>query len=159
VEFIDIAKEESINTILSHALLKKEIPEIDAFIGVKDLLKINEIFIKKNNNDIAMRTSFIAGFPNKEREDFIQVSRFLKEIQALVSFFTLEKIKKETKAYNLINEVPYSIAQEIVIEWAGIQHDISTDRLKRLIGKVIPCIREGISETNEENIQIMIMRT
>lgn len=114
--------------------------------------------IKNANPDIALRSSFIAGFPNETQDDVHQVSEFLKIVKAdRVGFFTYSR-EEGTKAFELPNQIPQHIAQERVAQWANIQRQISKERLTRLIGKNIPCIGEGVSETLDDAC-VMIMRT
>ncbi len=114
--------------------------------------------IRNVNPDIAIRTSFIAGYPNESDQDAQEVVRFLQEVQAdRVGFFAYSH-EEGTKSYTMPNQIPTNIAQDRVSLWAATQQQISTDRLKRLVGKKLICIGEGISEESDSD-NIMIMRT
>lgn len=114
--------------------------------------------IRKANPSIALRTSFIAGYPGETEQDADQVARFLREAQAdRVGFFTYSH-EEGTPSYTMEHQISQSIAQDRVSQWAEIQQQVSTERLKRLIGKNLICIGEGISEELDGK-RIMLMRT
>ncbi len=114
--------------------------------------------IRTANPEIALRTSFIAGYPGEKDTDANQISEFLREVQAdRVGFFTYSH-EEDTSSYTMENQVPKAVAQDRVTQWAAIQQQISTERLRRLVGKNLICIGEGISE-EENGERVMIMRS
>ncbi|MGL4389250.1 MAG: 30S ribosomal protein S12 methylthiotransferase RimO [Brevinema sp.] len=113
--------------------------------------------MRNANSDLAIRTSFIAGFPGETQEDADQISRFLKEVQAdRVGFFTYSK-EEGTGSYQFDNQIPQKTAKDRVTQWAEIQEAISRERLSRFVGKKLICIGEGVSE--EDGQRLMIMRS
>ncbi len=125
-----------------------------------DFDSMAELFQKMRsaNPDIAIRTSFIAGYPGENDDDAQEVVKFLQEVQAdRVGFFTYSH-EEDTKSYTMEGQVPSGVAQDRVSLWAETQQKISADRLRRLIGKKLICIGEGIAEENNDK-NIMIMRT
>ncbi|MGL4367988.1 MAG: 30S ribosomal protein S12 methylthiotransferase RimO [Brevinemataceae bacterium] len=114
--------------------------------------------MRRNNPDLAIRTSFIAGFPGETSDDADQVSQFLKIVKAdRVGFFSYSR-EEGTESYVYSNQVDSHIAQDRIQHWADIQRQISTERLQRLVGQELICISEGISE-DIDNQTCMIMRT
>ncbi|MGL4393744.1 MAG: 30S ribosomal protein S12 methylthiotransferase RimO [Brevinema sp.] len=114
--------------------------------------------MRKVNPDLAIRTSFIAGFPGETKEDADQVARFLKEVQAdRVGFFTYSR-EEGTGSYFFDQQVSLETAEERVAQWADIQQEISRKRLSRLVGQKLICIGEGVSE-EDNGERIMIMRS
>ncbi len=114
--------------------------------------------MRSANPELAIRTSFIAGYPGETNEDVKEVARFLQEVQAdRVGFFAYSH-EEDTKSYTMGDQISKQIAQDRVTLWAGVQQSISTDRLKRHIGKKLICIGEGISEESPD-ARIMLMRS
>ncbi|MGL5956035.1 MAG: 30S ribosomal protein S12 methylthiotransferase RimO, partial [Brevinema sp.] len=125
-----------------------------------DYHSMAELFqkIRTVNPNIAIRTSFIAGYPGETDQDAQEVTRFLEKIQAdRVGFFAYSH-EEGTKSYTMNEQIPNAIAQDRITVWAETQQRISTERLKRFIGKKLICIGEGISEDTEEG-RIMLMRS
>jgi ribosomal protein S12 methylthiotransferase len=73
--------------------------------GVKTLIKK----IRAANKNIAIRSTFIVGFPGETRKQFKELYNFLKEYKLnYVGFFTYSKEPK-TVAYNMKKQVPQFI--------------------------------------------------
>ena len=93
---------------------------------------------------IAIRSTFIAGFPGESEEDFEGLCRFLKEAQLENCGFFAFSREPGTPAYKLKGQVPYAVRRKRVKKLYEIQRQISSDKLKTYVGKVIEVICDGI---------------
>ena len=108
--------------------------------------------IKKVRTDIpevVLRTSLIVGFPGETNEEFEELYNFIKEVQFdKLGVFMYSK-EDGTPAAKFTNQVHYKTKQS---RWNKImqeQNIISTNILKKKIGKEYMALIEGISENNK----------
>jgi len=97
----------------------------------------------------ALRTSMIVGFPGETEEDF----------KALVDFVTAAEFdhlgvfpysNEETSgSYALPNQVPSRVARRRQRQLLELQRKISRRKLRRMVGKSLPLLVEGLSEETE----------
>lgn len=96
--------------------------------------------IKDIKPHIALRTTFICGFPGETEEDFNELIDFVREI----SFDRLGAFsyspESETKAFTLPNAVPQALSEERRKKLLTVQQKISLSNNKKLIGKKIEII-------------------
>jgi ribosomal protein S12 methylthiotransferase len=110
-----------------------------------------KILVEKIRTDvpkIALRTTFIVGYPNEKKNEFKQMERFVREIKfERLGVFTYSQ-EDDTSAYKLGDPVPEEVKQErfnIIME---AQREISHKHNKSLIGKKIRTLidsTEGMS--------------
>ncbi len=96
--------------------------------------------------DIAIRSTFIVGFPGETEQDFNELLNFLDEAQLdRVGCFTYSPVEGAT-ANELPDHVPKEIKQERLERFMQLQATISTDKLQNKIGQHITVLVDGISE-------------
>jgi len=99
---------------------------------------------------IAVRTTFIAGFPGETDEDFAELLQFVKNVEFdRVGVFTYSD-EEGTPAYDLPNKVDPKIAKQRRARLMKEQSRISRKRNKAKVGETLRVIFEG--ESNESDL-------
>lgn len=87
--------------------------------------------------DLAIRSTFIVGFPGETEEDFETLLDFLEEAELdRVGAFTYSPVKG-APANDLPNAVPEEVKEERLERFMEFQAEISAAKLSRLIGKTM----------------------
>ena len=103
--------------------------------------------IKKLRSEIpgiAIRSTFIAGFPGETEEQFDNLVRFIKEAKLTNAGFFAYSREEGTAAYNLTDQIDEKIKQKRVKKLYAEQKKISRERNRGYIGKKIRVICDGI---------------
>lgn len=102
--------------------------------------------IRSKIPDIALRTTFIVGYPGETEEDFEHLKNFIEETKFdRLGVFEYSR-EKGTYSYDLPNRVPAKIKHKRKNCLMKLQKTISTQINKNLIGKQIECIVEYITD-------------
>lgn len=97
--------------------------------------------------DIAIRSTFIVGFPGETEEDFETLLNFLEEAQLdRVGAFAYSPVEG-APANELANPVPEEIKEERLERFMELQAEISANKLSSLIGKTVQVL---IDEAGDE---------
>lgn len=97
--------------------------------------------------DIAIRSTFIVGFPGETEEDFETLLDFLEEAQLdRVGAFAYSPVEG-APANELANPVPEEIKEERLERFMELQAEISANKLSSLIGKTMQVL---IDEAGDE---------
>lgn len=108
-----------------------------------DYLKLIEK-LRNSVPDIALRSTFIAGFPSETEEEADALCSFLREAQfENCGFFAYSK-EPDTAAYKLKNQICRGDKNRRVKKLYEAQREISRNRLKSLIGKKLRVLCDGI---------------
>ena len=95
---------------------------------------------------VALRTTFIVGFPGETDADINELISFVREIEFdHVGVFTYSH-EENTTAYNLENSVPEEIKTERRNKLMQLQQDIVQRRLKSRVGEQVQLIIDGTEE-------------
>lgn len=95
--------------------------------------------------DIAIRSTFIVGFPGETEEDFQQLLNFIDEAQLeRVGCFTYSAVDGAT-ANEFPNQVPEELKQERYERFMELQAVISREKLASRVGKTLPVIIDEIT--------------
>jgi len=98
---------------------------------------------------IAIRTTFIVGYPGETEEDFEELVTFVKNCRFdNVGVFTYSD-EEGTPAFDLAEKVPNEIAEDRRERLMKLQAGISRGINEEKVGKVFPVMFEGISEESE----------
>ena len=115
----------------------------------KDTLESYEDLLKKIRNQkhfIAVRSTFIVGFPGETREDFATLKDFLERQKLqFVGFFKYSR-EELTAAYNMPNQVKEKVKDDRLAEIQSVQENILIENQKRFIGKTTMSVVEKIYE-------------
>jgi len=103
--------------------------------------------VKKIPN-LAIRTSFIVGFPGETDKDFEELLGFIKNQRfAHLGCFTYSR-EQGTVAYNLPNQIPEKIKRERYNKIMATQQQISLKRMQGFIGKKVKVIIDSKSSSS-----------
>jgi ribosomal protein S12 methylthiotransferase len=96
--------------------------------------------------DLALRTTFIVGYPGETEEEFETLLDFIKEIQFdRVGAFTFFH-EPGTESEALGDPIPQELKDERLQRLMLLQQEISLARSQRFIGKTLPVLVEGVNE-------------
>ncbi len=103
--------------------------------------------------DIALRTTFIVGFPGETDEDFGELMQFVKDIGFdRVGVFTYSD-EEDTHGFELDGKVPVKTMRSRRAKLMREQKQISKKRNHALIGKHFRAMLEGVSSESELLLQ------
>lgn len=105
-------------------------------------------FVEKLRNKIkgvAIRTTFIVGYPGETQEMFEHLYEFTKWAKFdKMGAFEFSK-EKNTYAYSLPNQVPSRVKKQRKNKLMQLQKNISKEVNEQFLGKKIPCIIESVT--------------
>lgn len=108
--------------------------------------------------DIALRTSFMLGFPGETDEDYKILEDFITAMKFdRVGFFDYSD-EEGTPAYALQPKVSDGIAKERRESLEDLQTGLSRERLSRLVGEHLVCLNEGLFNESDSGVTA-VMRT
>ena len=100
--------------------------------------------LRENIPDIAIRSTFIAGFPTETEEECDALCSFLKEAKLdNCGFFAFSR-EQGTAAYSLEGQVPSAVKKRRVKKLYSVQQEISAQKLSGYIGKFVKGLCDGI---------------
>lgn len=104
--------------------------------------------------DVAVRTTFIVGFPGETEEHFAALEQFVAEQKFdHVGVFTYSR-EDDTAASAMENQVPDELKQERYHKLMAVQAKISEERNISLEGKTFEVLVEGIGENEQGELAI-----
>ncbi len=105
--------------------------------------------VREHVPDLAVRTTFIVGFPGETDADFDELCDFVKcQEFDHVGVFTYFQ-EDGTPAAELPNQVPDAVKMERQAELMALQAGISKKRLSKRVGSVVDVLVEGPSEESD----------
>lgn len=99
--------------------------------------------LRKAMPDIAIRTTFIVGFPGETERHFEHLLEFVKEVKFDRLGVFVFSPEPETPAYHLPNQVPMEVAEERRKTLLMVQREISLQRNRAFVDKVLEVVVEG----------------
>lgn len=100
--------------------------------------------LRKEIPDIAIRSTFIAGFPGETEEQFENLLKFIKEAKLTNAGFFAYSREEGTPAYRLSDQIDEKVKQSRVKKLYAAQKKVSEERNKSLVGKQIKVICDGV---------------
>lgn len=100
--------------------------------------------LRKEIPDIAIRSTFIAGFPGETEEQFENLLEFIKEAKLTNAGFFAYSREEGTPAYRLSDQIEEKVKQSRVKKLYAAQKKVSEERNKSLVGKQIKVICDGV---------------
>jgi ribosomal protein S12 methylthiotransferase len=97
--------------------------------------------------DIALRSSFIVGFPGETEEHFAELLEFLEEIRLDRAGFFAYSQEEGTAAAILPNQIPPLIKEERYHRALECQERIAHEVNRAMIGRIIPVLVEDHTES------------
>ena len=104
--------------------------------------------LRKNIPGIAIRSTFICGFPTETEEESAALGSFLKQAKLDNCGFFAYSREKGTFAYSMKGQVPAAEKRRRVKNMYAIQRGISLERMRSYAGKKLRVLCDGISEEN-----------
>ncbi len=98
---------------------------------------------------VALRTSFIVGFPGETDDDFRALLDFVAAAEFDHLGVFLYSNEEGSRSFALPNQVPAPTARRRQNQLMALQRKISRRRLRRMVGKSLPVLVEGPSEETE----------
>ncbi len=93
---------------------------------------------------IAVRTTFMAGFPGETEEDFKQLCEFISKYKLMhVGFFAYSK-EDGTAAAAMPDQIPNEVKRKRVLKLVSLQKRVVAENNKNFVGKVLEVCYEGI---------------
>lgn len=109
----------------------------------EDVVKLIEK-IKKLPKFIAVRTTFMAGFPGETEEDFKQLCDFITKYKLMhVGFFAYSR-EEGTPAAAMPDQIDDEIKRKRVLKLVSLQKRVVAENNKNFVGKVLDVCYEGI---------------
>ena len=151
----EMMNDELINEIVTNPKVCKYLDIPLQHISNKILKRMNrkttkedvEKLIEKLKNQpcfIAIRSTFMTGFPGETEEEFDELCNFLKKAKLMhVGFFAYSK-EENTPAANFVDQVDDDVKRKRVLKLMRIQQKIAHDINKDFIGRTIDVCYEGI---------------
>ena len=100
--------------------------------------------LRKEIPGIAIRSTFIAGFPGETEEQFENLLEFIKEAKLTNAGFFAYSREEGTPAYRLSDQIDEKVKQSRVKKLYAAQKKVSEERNKSLVGKQIKVICDGV---------------
>ncbi|MBR2480365.1 MAG: 30S ribosomal protein S12 methylthiotransferase RimO [Clostridia bacterium] len=100
--------------------------------------------LKEKCPSIAIRSTFIVGFPGETEEDFLELKELISTgLIDYAGFFAYSR-EKGTLAYKMKNQVPFRVKKSREKELSKMQSAVIENRHSRYLGKEMEIIYEGI---------------
>ena len=100
--------------------------------------------------DIAVRTTFIVGYPGETEREFAELLDFVRDLQFdRVGAFTYS-YEEDTPSADLPGHLPEAVKEERRDALMALQQDISLARNEALIGRTLDVLVEGRGEAEDE---------
>lgn len=100
--------------------------------------------LRKEVKDIALRTTFIVGFPGETEQEFDELCQFVKDYKLnQVGFFAYSR-EKGTIAYNLKPQILEKTKKERVKKLAKIQYENVLDNNTKFVNKTLTCVVDEV---------------
>ncbi|MCD8309335.1 MAG: 30S ribosomal protein S12 methylthiotransferase RimO [Clostridia bacterium] len=94
---------------------------------------------------IAIRSTFICGFPSETEEESDALARFLRQAKLTNCGFFAYSREKDTPAYRLKDQIPYAVKKRRVKNMYAVQKEVSANFLSGFVGKKIRVLCDGIN--------------
>lgn len=95
---------------------------------------------------IAIRSTFICGFPTETEEESAALGEFLKEAKLDNCGFFAYSREEGTPAYRIKGQIPAATKRRRVKNMYEIQRAVSLERMRSYIGKKLKVLCDGISD-------------
>ena len=99
--------------------------------------------LRREIPDIALRTTFICGFPGETQEDHEELMEFVDEMEfERVGVFTYSA-EEDTPAYSYPDQIPEEVKEERRADVMELQQEIAFEHCENMVGKVLDVMIEG----------------
>ena len=99
--------------------------------------------LRREIPDIALRTTFICGFPGETEEDHEELMEFVDEMEfERVGVFTYSA-EEDTPSYSYPDQIPEEVKEERRADVMELQQEIAFEHCENMVGKVLDVMIEG----------------
>ena len=99
--------------------------------------------LRREIPDIALRTTFICGFPGETEEDHEELMEFVDEMEfERVGVFTYSA-EEDTPAYSYPDQIPEEVKEERRADVMELQQEIAFEHCENMVGEVLDVMIEG----------------
>ena len=99
--------------------------------------------LRREIPDIALRTTFICGFPGETEEDHEELMEFVDEMEfERLGVFTYSA-EEDTPAYSYPDQIPEEVKEERRADVMELQQEIAFEHCENMVGKVLDVMIEG----------------
>ena len=99
--------------------------------------------LRREIPDIALRTTFICGFPGETEEDHEELMELVDEMEfERVGVFTYSA-EEDTPAYSYPDQIPEEVKEERRADVMELQQEIAFEHCENMVGKVLDVMIEG----------------
>ena len=102
--------------------------------------------LKNRVKGIAIRSTFITGFPRESEDAFNNLTEFLKKAKLFNAGFFKYSKEQGTPAYKLDGQIPASVKTSRLKKLYSLQKKIVKENNKALVGKAFKVVAEGFDE-------------
>lgn len=114
----------------------------------QDIIRIVEN-LQKQPTFVAVRTTFMVGFPGETEENFNELCDFVQKYKLMnVGFFTYSK-EEGTAAALLADQIEEDVKKKRVLKLIKIQKKVVAEVNKKFIGKTLDVVYEGIDYSKQ----------
>ena len=108
--------------------------------------------LRREIPDIALRTTFICGFPGETEEDHEELMEFVDEMEfERVGVFTYSA-EEDTPAYSYPDQIPEEVKEERRADVMELQQEIAFEAAENMVGKEVLVMIEG--KVADENVYV-----
>jgi ribosomal protein S12 methylthiotransferase len=104
--------------------------------------------LKDTVDGIAIRSTFITGFPGETEEDFNTLVDFIQKAKFFNAGFFKYSKEDGTPAFKMDGHLPQSVKEKRLRKLYAVQRQISKENLKTYKGKTLSVVVEGFSSTD-----------
>ena len=134
VKYVDIPFQHASDAVL------KRMNRLGSFDSYLTLVKR----LKKEVNGIAIRSTFIAGFPGETKEDVDTLVKFLKRAKLTNAGFFAYSREPDTPAFKLRGQLNAPVKRARVKLLYKVQREISRENLLKKVGKRLKVVCDGV---------------
>ena len=102
--------------------------------------------LKNEVQGIAVRSTFITGFPTETEEDFLRLIEFLQKAKLFNAGFFKYSREEDTAAYNLSGQIAESVKTKRLKKLYSVQKKIAKENGKALVGRAFKVFAEGFDK-------------
>jgi ribosomal protein S12 methylthiotransferase len=136
VKYIDVPLQHS------HDEMLKQMKRQEREAGVRAMLHT----LRERIPGVALRTTFITGFPGETEEHFEHMEQFVREYEFDHLGVFAYSDEPGTAAYEYVDKVDPGVAAERRDRLMAVQHDIAVRNNAARVGQVHPVLVEGVDE-------------
>lgn len=145
-KYIDVPFQHSCNTVLKR--MNRHVTETETIELAKKLTTASEF--------IAVRTTFMVGFPGETKKEFNHLYAFIKQYKLTnVGFFAFSR-EAGTEAFNMLDQIDEATKNRRLIKLVKLQKKIHRHNAKKnFVGKII----EVVCESFDDSIGLFVGRS